>query len=351
MRNPLNRSLSLLVSTVAAAGVAAAGGAQAKASCNGRPELCDRAYNAVTYPSTHDSYTTLKYISLLHRLIPFHDLVTYIGFVDQDGTITEQLDAGIRAFDLRLINDENKVPQLCHASHDECQSEKKFLKGIEAVLKKDWKHPSEARPDLEKVFYNASMAFSSPDAVYEEFHHWMDKHPNEVVTIFNGLGTGVSVDFVDGLLTRHQLKKYLHHHDAGKPWAKLGEMIKGGKRLVVFAGNGKGDILDSGPYMKSWSKGWNGNWKTSDIIDDCGPFASPAELAGAEVITEINHKLTMSIARLRDPHFNTKALQTHLFNCFTKYKKAPTYLHVDFYKDSWVVKLAGDANGNSIRKP
>jgi hypothetical protein len=287
-------------------------------------------------------------------LTPFKDLVGWIGFVDQDGTITDQLNHGIRAFDLRLVTDENKVAQLCHARHEECQSEHKFVAGVKAILKKDWKHPKEAWSELEsKVFNNVAMAFSSPDAVFEEFHRWIAAHPNEVVTINAALvSSNLSMSYLEGQLDKHKLRGFLHSHAKGKAWATLGEMIAHGQRLVVFSGKGnqKGDINDIDSLTVSLSKGWDGKWKTSDVIADCGDL-QPAAFAAADAVIEFDHHLTMSIARLRDRHFNTSALQQHLFNCHEKYKKAPTYLYVDFFKDSWVVKLAEDANRGVFRKP
>jgi hypothetical protein len=186
--------------------------------------------------------------------------------------------------------------------------------------------------------------------VFEEFHIWLDAHPNEVVTIFAARVSGdIPITYVDGLLDKHHLKPLLHHHDQGKPWATLGEMIKSKKRLVVFSGAVHGDILDAEPYSVSMSSGWQSKWKTADVINDCGSLT--ATQLGGEALSEVNHKLTMSIARLRDPHFNTKALQQHLFNCFSKYKKAPTFLWVDYYKSSWAMKMANDANSNAIKKP
>jgi hypothetical protein len=340
MAAPLLRALAL------AAVLAPLASAQAAPVCNGRADLCGRRYNQVTYAATHDSYAVLKYVDKLHKLIPLHQLVTYIGFVDQDGTITDQLNAGIRAFDLRLVADEKGTPQLCHARHSECQSEGKFLSFVKEALK----HPTHAKEQLNKAFDNAAMAFSSPDAVFAEFGKWVAAHPNEVVTISASLvSNNISVDFVDGLLTRHGLKKFLQGHTKDQDWPTLGDMIKSGKRLVVFSGGGKGDIIASSGATNeaSMSKGWSDKWKTADVVSDCG--ALTAADFKSDTLVSFDHHLTMSIARLKEPGFNTKSLRKHLAACIDKYKKAPTYIYVDFYKDSWAVKLAGEANSGAVK--
>jgi hypothetical protein len=125
-------------------------------------------------------------------------------------------------------------------------------------------------------------------------------------------------------------------------------MIRSGKRLVVFSGNGKGDILGSGNVNEaSMSKGWSDKWKTSDVVGDCGSL-SASDFKNDTLVT-FDHHLTMSIARLKEPGFNTTSLRKHLATCIGKYKRAPTYIYVDFYKEAWAVKLAGEANSGAVK--
>ena len=88
-------------------------------------------------------------------------------------------------------------------------------------------------------------------------------------------------------------------------------------------------------------------WKTADVINDCGNL-NASDFKG-ETLVVFDHHLTMAIAHLKEPGFNTRSLQQHLHTCIEKYKKAPTFIYVDFYKDSWVVKLADEANSNAVR--
>src|SRR5207302_5907358 len=138
------------------------------------------------------------------------------------------------------------------------------------------------------------------------------------------VSSNISIDYVDGLLARHGLKKYLQGHLKGHDWPTLGEMIKSGKRLVVFSGAGKGDIAGSDAASVSMSKGWSDKWKTADVINDCGNL-NASDLKG-ETLVVFDHHLTMAIAHLKEPGFNTRSLRQHLHTCIEKYKKAPTFI-------------------------
>src|SRR4051812_39847595 len=70
--------------------------------CNGRPELCERPYDAVTFPSTHDAYSNSQ-----------------DGFLAPDQTypMSRQLADGIRVLHLNILpNDQDdSIPSLCHS--------------------------------------------------------------------------------------------------------------------------------------------------------------------------------------------------------------------------------------------
>jgi hypothetical protein len=322
--------------------------------CNGHEALCSKRYNEVTFAATHDAYASDAYVkSSVKSFIPGYRAVAYIGFVDQKTSITKQLEDGVRALDLRIAPSSAGGYALCHARHSICQTEKHFLKKIGEAIKaglKFWEKSAraEAKKKLDEALFNIALAFSTPDAVFGEIRKFVDGHPNDVVTVFAGLIGKTPASYLKELLDRHGLTKYLHQHTWGKPWATLGEMVESGKRLVVFGG-GNNDAPDGS--FPSVGAGWQDKWKSDQVVSDCGS-SLPANLP-VDVITDFSHHLTMSIARLKERHlgkdFGTKDLVAHLQTCYRKHSRWPTYISVDFYNETWAVRMAEEISLGKLK--
>ncbi|KAJ2781285.1 hypothetical protein H4R18_002963 [Coemansia javaensis] len=159
-------------------------------TCNGYSELCGRAFNQVAYVTTHNSYATGDNIA-----------------ANQNKSIRQQLDAGVRGFMLdlhKLSSGSSSEPYLCHTS---CT----LLNGGKLV-----------------------------DAL-RDFKTYLDRNGGEVVTIYienaEPFGAaGMAQPFRDAGLDKYA---YVPAQGAGGgAWPTLGEMVGSGKRLVVFADRG-----------------------------------------------------------------------------------------------------------------
>ena len=95
----------------------------------------------------------------------------------------------------------------------------------------------------------ALLGSQSLEEILIYFDDFLDKNPNEVVTLI--LDCSVKPEDVFDVFERHDIQKYLYRHDSDE-WPTLGEMITTNQRLVVFSGmsNGSRDwYLDKSKHM------------------------------------------------------------------------------------------------------
>lgn len=156
-------------------------------TCNGRAEYCNRSYSNITFVGSHDA--------------PF---VGKLPQQNQNIEITAQLDMGIRFLQAQTHHSIiDKVLELCHTS---CWLE-----------------------DAGKL-----------ESFLSTVKEWMDKNPNEVVTLLLTNGDSLGVDKFGDAFSKSGLDKYAFEPSSDslslKDWPTLGKLISSEKRLVVFLG-------------------------------------------------------------------------------------------------------------------
>lgn len=160
--------------------------AYAQTLCNGHAELCDRIYSNVSQVGTHDS--------------PF---VGTLPSDNQAKSVTDQLSAGIRFLQGQSHLDSFKKLSLCHTS---C-----FLEDAGSV-----------------------------EGYLVTVKTWLNANPNEVVTLLLTNGDNVDISLFDTAFADSGIKSYAYIPPTTPlpitAWPSLGDMIKGGARLVVFLG-------------------------------------------------------------------------------------------------------------------
>ena len=160
----------------------------AQTACNGNAALCSRKYSSVSQVGTHDS--------------------AFVGPLPQDNqdlSITDQLNAGIRFLQAQSHKDPFGTLSLCHTS---C--------------------------------YLADAG--SVQSYLSTIKSWLDANPNEVLTVLLTNGDSVDVGMFDAAFTDSGVKPYAFI-PASTPdvlaldaWPTLQDLITAGKRLVVFLG-------------------------------------------------------------------------------------------------------------------
>ncbi|KAJ1666118.1 hypothetical protein IW140_001855 [Coemansia sp. RSA 1813] len=162
--------------------------------CNGYSDLCDRQFNLVAFPTTHNSFASGDNIA-----------------ANQNKDIMQQLDDGIRGFMLDLHNsssnslfsrDSSSGPYLCHTS---------------CILLNDG-------PLTTTLGY---------------FTTFLDAHKDEVITIFlenddKFSATTIQQSFKDAGLDKYAYTPTGASSDGSYTWPTLADMISQNKRLVVL---------------------------------------------------------------------------------------------------------------------
>lgn len=198
----------------------------AKEACNGHPELCDRPINEVAYASSHNSMSIAEY----GWVWPMHD-----------GTLTEQLDAGIRA----LLIDTHYIegPQEREAFMNSLPP-----KGQDIVLKAQ---DTIAEPAQEGEFMChqfCGLGWTNLDESLQEIRVWLDENPREVLFLI--IQDEITPEDTDQAVTAAGLDEFIYTHPEGASWPTLRQLIDSNERLIIMAEN-------EGPPPAWYTNAWD----------------------------------------------------------------------------------------------
>jgi len=263
---------------------------RAIAACNRFAGLCDRAYDAVAYATTHNAMSNAED----GWLAP-----------NQNFSISHQLEAGVRALMLDTWYFAGE-PVLCHGGDVfPCD-----LSGLEPLADG----------------LAAIRAF-------------LDRHPDEVVSIIfesyiSELDTQTA--FLDsGLLA------YTHAQPAAAPWPSLRELVENDTRLVVFTD-------DSGATLPWHHYVWNHAWETHFSFSAPEDFSCAKNRGSlANPLFILNHFLTRAVGSPalaemvnHNPLFLSRAQQ-----CQAESGRLPNFVTVDFFDIGDLFAVVETLNG------
>lgn len=290
----------------------------ARLACNGHVELCDRRANEVAYVATHNAMSISDY----GWLWPSHD-----------GTIADQLDAGVRA----LLIDTHYADT---------------LDTIAAAL-------SQLPPAAQEVARNAIDAGdfkSKGDGSYlchmacglgaraltdtlNEIAAFMEQNPREVLFVI--IQDAVSPEDTADALVSVGLDQYIYDHLAGEPWPTLGEMIDSGRRLVVMA-------EEEGPPPSWYQNVWESTMETPYTFvnyDDfsCAPNRGPENAP----FFLLNHWIQRGSPNRVDASIvnDYEFLLARAQQCEAERGKMPNFVAINFYQNGDVFGVVDALNG------
>lgn len=271
--------------------------------CNGWPQLCQRAYDRVTFPVTHAAMA---------------NSATFWKHPAQSQSVRTQLDGSIRGLMLE-VHDKAGVPTLCF---DDCAD------GALPLVN-----------ELKRV-----AAF-------------LGDNPREVVTLL--IDNRVPASDLAQAFDDAELSAYLYQ-GSGK-WPTLGEMIERGERLVAFLS----DATDAAAGFRSLNDEVRatsdraGAARELDCATPSGSADAPFVLllqslvetsevplegaagAGGASTTTVGWPTPELAATVnRDPFFSERVAF-----CSDLWGKPPSFVAVDFYEDSDVIGVAQRASG------
>ncbi|KAJ1718375.1 hypothetical protein LPJ61_006662, partial [Coemansia biformis] len=192
---------------------------QATEPCNGHTELCDRAYNNVSYACTHNSYS----------YPPPEDLLV----LNQRRTIAQQLDDGVRALMLDVVR-----PVVSSDANGGI---------ISKVLSWITGKPSDtaAKDPLDSVHLcHGSCALIDKGKLSDSLgtiREFLEANPREVVTLIIENVSGFAAQDLRPSFEAARIDTYAYVPEFsptpvhnGYPWPTLAQLIAKNQRLVVF---------------------------------------------------------------------------------------------------------------------
>lgn len=293
-------------------------------ACNNSPDLCSKAYNAITHLGAHDS--------------PFvRDATT--GFSvsgNQFYNSTIQLNAGVRLLSAQIHKSNGNI-HLCHSSCDL----------LDAGILSTW---------------------------LMEIKEWLDQNPNEVVTLL----LVNADDFTAQEITPHFLASNITEHSYVPPsksaapatWPTLQELISAQTRLLTFVASLRpSTIPDNSTFlMDEFTFIFENDFENVRMSDfSCSPHrpsgvANNTQLALSQnKMPLMNHFLykesdflniqspdVENITTTNSPGNNqTGMLGLAMNECTGEYSKAPTFVLVDFFDEGPAIDAVDAANAIS----
>jgi hypothetical protein len=199
--------------------------------CNGHAELCDRPYNDVAFPASHNAMAAAT------------EPGWFLG--EHTYSIPRQMDDGVTALLIDVWSGQaaGTVVRTAPGSYDEALAIANEELGPEVVAAALRVADAvagvalgpEARYLCHGLCETGSTSFL---AMLADLNAWMALHPDHVVTLF-------IEDHVDSALIAADIEAaglldLVHTPVVGEPWPTLGEMIRSGRRLVVMVEAGRG---------------------------------------------------------------------------------------------------------------
>ena len=265
-------------------------------ACNGAASLCDRRFDEVVYPTSHNAMSTND--------------DGWLAPNNYDST-PKQLEAGIRSLMLDA-----------------------WYWGGDAVLC----HGGEIVPGL-----GCDITGQRPlDEGLAELATWLDNHPHEVLSII--WETYIDEADMAADSTASELLDHAYVHDGSGAWPTLRELIQMDKRLIIFT--------DDASASEPWHHYvWSHAVETNFSFTAASQFESVASCAAnrgsvANTLFILNHFLTNPFASptlAESVNFNP-LLRERSLACEAEMDKLPNFLTVDFQSVGDLYEVARELN-------
>jgi hypothetical protein len=272
-------------------------------TCNGAAALCERTYDRVVVPMTHNAMSNRD---------------EGWGVPNQTHGLARQLDDGIRGMmlDLHYANPETHNNATAHL-------------------------PEWSTVDQVHLCHGACLLGSARllDGLCT-ITRFLDEHPGEVLSII--FETKVTDADAAEVLEASGLATYAYTHTPGAPWPTLRALIDQDKRAVLFVETGGG----APPYLHPAFEG--------NVRDTPYTFAQVSDFtcrlnrgAQGDPLFLINHWLSRPVPDVAyAPEANARAvLGKRVADCTAEVGRAPTFVGVDFYDVGDLFDVVRTANG------
>lgn len=307
---------------------------KADTGCNGAKALCDRPLDQVAFAATHNSYAGANYPGFL--------------FPEQDNTIPEQLDAGVRGLWIdsyygipgrRVYTDTSKLDPALIAQINESLGPK-FTAAGQRLRSQAAKPPAGAKPSIYLCHGFCELGAVSAEETFKAIASFMKENPNEVLII--DIEDYTTPEDTQALIESTGLSGYVYKGAQGPPWPTLRQMIDSGGRILLVSEHMSGGA--------SWYRPLN-----STIQETPFDFKSAAAMTckggrGERSTTLFLLNNWISTDPTPKPT-NAQKVNAHDFlldrarKCERQRQRFPNVLNVDFYKQGDVFGVVRELNG------
>jgi hypothetical protein len=329
-------SLGVLVVLVISAGVAwVVADDTTGTACNGHVELCDRAYDEVSYAATHNSMAAAAEPGWL--------------FPEQPDGIIAQLDHGVRVL---LVDswygqstDRRGIVATAGSTRADALREARGEFGalvVRASLRARGAVGLTPKGPVRPYLCHAMCELGSTSwrRSLEDLRGWLDEHPREVVTLF--VQDEVSPSDTAAVVAHAGLLPYVYTPESAG-WPTLGSMIESGRRLVVLMENHGGGTTY--PWLL---QGFDWVQDTPYLFHDPAEFSCKPNRGDPEAsLFLVNHwiKSRTRIAQNAEAVNVRDVLLPRLEQCRTQRGRLPNYVAVDYYDRGDVMAVVDELNG------
>lgn len=302
--------------------------------CNGHTELCDRRYDEVAYPATHNSMAAAS---------------EGWFFPEQPDGILDQLDRGIRVLlvdswygqrtnrpGVVATADEHRAEAVAQAEAELGTATVRSALRIRDAIGLTPRGPVEPYLCHGLCELGATPWLQS----LRELRDWLDTHPDEVVTLF--VQDEVSPEDTARLVERAGLLPYVHTGDS-EEWPTLGEMIASGRRLVVLMENRGGGAAY--PWLL---QGFDEVQDTPFLFRRPDEFScAPNRGAPDAPLLLVNHWITDKTAEVTNAEIvNARdVLLPRVEQCRAERGMLPNFVAVDYYDRGALMEVVDELNG------
>jgi uncharacterized membrane protein HdeD (DUF308 family) len=304
-------------------------------ACNGFPQLCDRRFDEVAFPASHNSMSAADQQGW------------YLA--EQPTTMVNSLDDGIRVFLIDTWYGQATASGVVTAQRSLARAQSDFTDGRATDLTPAMKRSidrlrGEKKLGPEQVYMCHTLCELGGTALepqLEGLKDWMDRHPREVVTVFIQDAT-TPVDTA-AVFEEAGLADMAYVHEPGTPWPTLREMIDSGKRLLVLMENEGGG--SQYPYLH----------QGFDLVQDTGyTYASVDDFdctlnrgtADSDLFM-VNHWLSSFTALVSNAQKANAAevLGERVRECQQERGQIPNFVAVNWYDQGELLPVVNELNG------
>ena len=263
--------------------------------CNGHSELCDKRLDELVFALTHNSHANTDQFSFLAA--------------NQDGTVAEQLAAGVRGLGIKPYWVEGNAS--CGGGVDGM-----YMYHGDPIL--------------------GCVTFEEYLAVVKNF---LDANPREVILMT--IEPGATIPQMDVTFQATGLAAYMYDHPPGTEMPTLSEMISLNKRLFVMTNNGDADQYERfHPY-------WDFTVDVNYNIQDPANFDCDYDRGNPDgYFYQLNHFVTILTPQPNSAQTINQFdyLYNRTIECWQENNRKPNLLMIDFYATGEVVRVVDSLN-------